>query len=104
MAPSAPIHGTKTTDTTAARYPQEVPEFSWHVHVLCYHSHMSSATIIKRLQRDRWRQRVSTSSHRQFTHPTKPGVVTVPHPRKDIAIGTLRNIYRQAGWEWDGGK
>jgi hypothetical protein len=20
--------------------------------------------------------------------------------KKDIAIGTLRNIYRQAGWEW----
>ncbi|MFB2704814.1 type II toxin-antitoxin system HicA family toxin [Marinobacter shengliensis] len=24
----------------------------------------------------------------------------VPHPRKDIPIGTLRNIYRQAGWDW----
>jgi len=32
--------------------------------------------------------------------PEKPGHVVVPHPRKDMAIGTLRNIYRQAGWEW----
>ncbi|MEI6600901.1 MAG: type II toxin-antitoxin system HicA family toxin [Comamonadaceae bacterium] len=24
----------------------------------------------------------------------------MPHPRKDIAIGTLRSIYRQAGWNW----
>ena len=28
------------------------------------------------------------------------GHVVVPHPRKDIPIGTLRNIYRQAGWNW----
>jgi predicted RNA binding protein YcfA (HicA-like mRNA interferase family) len=26
--------------------------------------------------------------------------VVVPHPRKDLATGTLRNIYRQAGWPW----
>ncbi|MEO5365954.1 MAG: type II toxin-antitoxin system HicA family toxin [Magnetococcus sp. WYHC-3] len=24
----------------------------------------------------------------------------VPHPRKDLPPGTVRNIYRQAGWEW----
>ena len=36
--------------------------------------------------------------HEKFTHPDKPGHVVVPHPRKDIPIGTLRNIYRQAGW------
>jgi predicted RNA binding protein YcfA (HicA-like mRNA interferase family) len=24
----------------------------------------------------------------------------VPHPRKDMVIGTLRSIYRQAGWTW----
>ncbi len=26
--------------------------------------------------------------------------MTVPHPRKDIPVGTLRNIFRQAGWDW----
>lgn len=36
----------------------------------------------------------------KFKHPGKPGHVVVPHPRKDVAIGTLRNIYRQAGWDW----
>ena len=30
----------------------------------------------------------------------KKGKVTVPHPKKDIAIDTLRNIFRQAGWDW----
>ncbi|MDR2092959.1 MAG: type II toxin-antitoxin system HicA family toxin [Azoarcus sp.] len=25
---------------------------------------------------------------------------THPHPRKDLPPGTLRSIYRQAGWAW----
>jgi len=29
--------------------------------------------------------------------PTKPGRVTVPHPEKDIPIGTLCSIEKQAG-------
>jgi predicted RNA binding protein YcfA (HicA-like mRNA interferase family) len=36
-------------------------------------------------------------SHHQYKHPSKPGVVTVPHPRKDFPIGTLKSIERQAG-------
>jgi predicted RNA binding protein YcfA (HicA-like mRNA interferase family) len=36
-------------------------------------------------------------SHHHFRHPTKPGIVTVPHPRKDMPIGTLKSIERQAG-------
>jgi predicted RNA binding protein YcfA (HicA-like mRNA interferase family) len=30
-------------------------------------------------------------------HPTKPGIVTVPHPKKDMPIGTLRSIEKQSG-------
>jgi len=28
-------------------------------------------------------------------------MVIVPHPRKDMPPGTLRSIYRQAGWQKD---
>lgn len=35
-------------------------------------------------------------SHHHFKHPTR-GSVTVPHPKKDIPIGTLVSIERQAG-------
>ena len=35
-----------------------------------------------------------------FTHPDKPGRVTVVHPLADIPTGTLRSIFRQAGWDW----
>jgi predicted RNA binding protein YcfA (HicA-like mRNA interferase family) len=36
--------------------------------------------------------------HRQYKHPTKPGLVTIAGNRnRDIPPGTLRNILRQAG-------
>ncbi|HUK10994.1 MAG TPA: type II toxin-antitoxin system HicA family toxin [Stellaceae bacterium] len=35
--------------------------------------------------------------HHQFKHPTKPGKVTVQHPRKDVPKGTVRSIERQSG-------
>ena len=49
-----------------------------------------------------WMPRKGKGSHRVFTHPTKSGIVVVPHPRKDLMVGTLRNIHRQAGWVWGG--
>jgi predicted RNA binding protein YcfA (HicA-like mRNA interferase family) len=36
-------------------------------------------------------------SHVQFKHATRPGRVTVPHPKRDIPIGTLKSIEKQAG-------
>lgn len=62
---------------------------------------MKSASIIKRLEHEGWVRVGGKGDHAKFKHPGKPGHVVVPHPRKDIAPGTLRNIYRQAGWEWD---
>ena len=62
--------------------------------------HMDSAAIIRRLEREGWRNVGGRGSHRNFAHDSKPGRVTVPHPRKDLYIRTLRNIYRQAGWDW----
>jgi predicted RNA binding protein YcfA (HicA-like mRNA interferase family) len=32
-----------------------------------------------------------------FRHLAKPGIVTVPHPRKDMPLGTLKSIERQSG-------
>ena len=61
---------------------------------------MNSADVIRRLTREGWRKVHQVGSHTKFKHPDKPGMVTVPHPKKDMAIGTLRSIYRQAGWHW----
>ena len=61
---------------------------------------LSSREVIRMLSDDGWIQVASEGSHLQFKHPTKPGRVTIAHPRKDIPVGTLRSIYRQAGWAW----
>jgi predicted RNA binding protein YcfA (HicA-like mRNA interferase family) len=58
---------------------------------------MSSAEVIRRLLGAGWFEARVKGSHHHFKHPTRMGIVTVPHPRKDIPKGTLRNIERQAG-------
>jgi predicted RNA binding protein YcfA (HicA-like mRNA interferase family) len=37
-----------------------------------------------------------TGSHHHFKHDIKSGVVTVPHPRKQIGKGLLNSILKQA--------
>lgn len=61
---------------------------------------MSSQAIIKRLKNDGWYLVGVDGDHHQFKHASKTGKVTVPHPKKDIHIATLRSIFRQAGWDW----
>ena len=61
---------------------------------------MDSREVIGRLRKDSWVLRNVKGSHHHFTHPRHPGVVTVPHPHKDIPVGTLRSVFRQAGWDW----
>ncbi|WJH40520.1 type II toxin-antitoxin system HicA family toxin [Aliirhizobium terrae] len=58
---------------------------------------MKSGDVIARLRGDGWFEVAQRGSHIQFKHPTKPGRVTVPHPKRDIPIGTLRSIEKQAG-------
>jgi len=36
-------------------------------------------------------------SHHQYKHATKLGKVTVPHPTKDLPVGTARSVLKQAG-------
>jgi len=45
-------------------------------------------------------QGASSRQPRQVQASGETGAVTVPHPKKDLPIGTLRSIYRQAGWQW----
>jgi predicted RNA binding protein YcfA (HicA-like mRNA interferase family) len=56
-----------------------------------------SRELIKLLVADGWVLVETRGSHHQFKHPTKPGRVTVPHPKRDLPIGTVRSIFRQAG-------
>jgi Predicted periplasmic or secreted lipoprotein len=58
---------------------------------------MSSREVIRLLENGGWVLDRVKGSHYQFAHPTKPGTVTVPHPRRDIPIGTLRSIEKHSG-------
>jgi len=58
---------------------------------------VTSADVIRALKRAGWSEVRAKGSHHHFKHPTKPGIVTVPHPKKDIPVGTLASIERQAG-------
>jgi predicted RNA binding protein YcfA (HicA-like mRNA interferase family) len=58
---------------------------------------MHSRKVIKALTDDGWYEVAHEGSHKQFKHPTKPGRVTVPHPKRDLPKGTLKSIEKQAG-------
>jgi predicted RNA binding protein YcfA (HicA-like mRNA interferase family) len=61
-----------------------------------YAAGLSSADIIKSIRKAGWRLVRVNGSHHHFKHDTRPGLVTVPHPYKDIPLGTMRSIARQA--------
>jgi len=61
---------------------------------------MRSAEVIRRLKSDGWVLHHVKGSHYQFKHPERKGKITVPHPKRDLPAGTLRSIFRQAGWPW----
>lgn len=44
--------------------------------------------------------RKGPGDHLQFKRPDQPGRVTLDMGAKEIPTGTLRSIFRQAGWEW----
>jgi predicted RNA binding protein YcfA (HicA-like mRNA interferase family) len=58
---------------------------------------MDSRELIRRLTAAGWIEVRQRGSHKQFKHPDRTALVTVPGPRRDIPIGTLRSIARQSG-------
>lgn len=50
------------------------------------------------LEEDGWYLVRTRGSHRQYKHPVKLGLVTIPGKRNDdLAPGTLNSVYKQAG-------
>lgn len=58
---------------------------------------MDSREVVKRLKAAGWVLVSIEGSHHHFKHPERPGKVTVPHPRKDLRIKTLRSIEAASG-------
>ena len=57
----------------------------------------SSREVIAIIEADGWYEVSCVGDHHQFKHPEKKGRVTITHPQKDIPIGTLKSIEKQAG-------
>jgi predicted RNA binding protein YcfA (HicA-like mRNA interferase family) len=73
---------------------------TWQIISSVYNTHHEQPGCYDKAEKDGWILHHVKGDHHQFKHPTRSGKVTIPHPHKDIPNGTLRNIYRQAGWEW----
>jgi predicted RNA binding protein YcfA (HicA-like mRNA interferase family) len=58
---------------------------------------MDSTKLIRMLVEDGWEEVRVKGSHHHFKHPEKNGLVTVPHPKKDLPLGTTNSILKQAG-------
>ena len=61
----------------------------------------SSNEIIKKVKADGWVLTRVEGSHHIFKHDNKKGIVTIPHPKKDLPIKTIKNIFAQAGLSVD---
>jgi len=59
-------------------------------------ANLNSRQLITAIEADGWYLVRSKGSHHHFKHPTKPGLVTIPHPKKDLLTKTINSILKQA--------
>jgi len=58
---------------------------------------MMSADLIREFEAAGWTLDRVRGSHHVFKHPSRPGHIVVPHPKKDLGIGLIAAIRRRAG-------
>lgn len=58
----------------------------------------NSGRIIDRLRREGWSLVGAKGSHHKFRLGETGRIVVVPHPKKDLPLGTARSIAKSAGW------
>jgi predicted RNA binding protein YcfA (HicA-like mRNA interferase family) len=58
---------------------------------------MNSKQLIKELKASGWVLVRVKGSHHQFKHPDHKLPLTVPHPKKDLSLGLVKQIKKQAG-------
>jgi predicted RNA binding protein YcfA (HicA-like mRNA interferase family) len=58
---------------------------------------VKSSEFIRELRAGGWFLDRVRGSHHVFKHPTRPGHVVVPHPKKDLSVGLVSAIRKPAG-------
>jgi len=61
-----------------------------------YNALVSSRELLAKLKADGWFVVNTVGSHVQLKRETKSGRVTIPHPKKDLPLGTVRRVLKQA--------
>lgn len=72
------------------------PAWQWMLQCVRY-TIMMFADLIRELRRAGWTLDRVAGSHPVFKHPERPGIVVVPHPKKDLGTALVRAIRRQTG-------
>jgi predicted RNA binding protein YcfA (HicA-like mRNA interferase family) len=57
----------------------------------------NSKELIKVLKKKGWEIVRTRGSHVQMKNMATGDLVTIPHPKKDLPIGTLKAIYKSTG-------
>ena len=58
---------------------------------------MHTRKIMKALEKAGWVLIRVKGDHHIFKHPERAGVVVLPHPKRDLPVGTLRDIGKVSG-------
>ncbi|WP_087019235.1 type II toxin-antitoxin system HicA family toxin [Thaumasiovibrio subtropicus] len=58
---------------------------------------MKSRDLIKEVEAAGWVLVRVKGSHHQFKHPDHKLPLTIPHPKKDLGMGLVKAIKKQAG-------
>jgi predicted RNA binding protein YcfA (HicA-like mRNA interferase family) len=58
---------------------------------------MKSVDLIRELVKAAWTLDRVRGSHHVFRHPSRPGIIVIPHPKKDLGKGLVAKIRKQAG-------
>lgn len=58
---------------------------------------MQSRLLMKELEEAGWTLDRVAGNHHIFTHRYNPNTIAVPHPKKDLPLGTVKSIRRRAG-------
>jgi len=57
----------------------------------------SSREILQIITDDGWYWVRTKGDHHQYRHPTKKGLTTIQHPKKDLDPKVINSILKQAG-------
>jgi predicted RNA binding protein YcfA (HicA-like mRNA interferase family) len=57
-----------------------------------------SKKLLARLKREGWEVVKAEGSHHKLRNPEFRHPIILPHPKKNLPTGTVRQIYKAAGW------